>query len=332
MIQTGFYWHKARLSHKLPYTNAIDQVFPRFADSRFGPRLIESRGTMKAGLWDYLKAAFNARPIGMFVPPNWVGLGFMGLLGFVINPGFWLLGAGLELAYLYALTNNPRFRKIVDAQMNNQTLQQMQNQTYKLIAPLELEDRRRYENLANRCRAILEQQTRTSAPKEAVSAQREGLERLLWIYLKLLITRQSIRRIVDQDEKEGESVRDLEQRIANLQKLLTEPNIAEDLKKSLTSQVDILKQRLEARAAARQKFSFMEAELIRIQEQVELIREQSALSANPEMVSQRIDQVTATLGGTNQFIKDQQAIYGQVEDILVESPPISLNTAVEGGN
>ncbi|MBI3830599.1 MAG: hypothetical protein HY291_13850 [Planctomycetes bacterium] len=287
---------------------------------------------MKAGLWDYLKAAFNARPIGMFVPPNWVGLGFMGLLGFVINPGFWLLGAGLELAYLYALTNNPRFRKIVDAQMNNQTLQQMQNQTYKLIAPLELEDRRRYENLANRCRAILEQQTRTSAPKEAVSAQREGLERLLWIYLKLLITRQSIRRIVDQDEKEGESVRDLEQRIANLQKLLTEPNIAEDLKKSLTSQVDILKQRLEARAAARQKFSFMEAELIRIQEQVELIREQSALSANPEMVSQRIDQVTATLGGTNQFIKDQQAIYGQVEDILVESPPISLNTAVEGGN
>lgn len=287
---------------------------------------------MKTGLWDYLKAAFNARPIGMFVPPNWIGLGFFGLLGFVVNPGFWLLGAGLELGYLYALTNNARFRKIVDAQMNHQTLQQMQNQTYKLIAPLELEDRRRYENLANRCRSILEQQTRTNAPREAVTAQREGLERLLWIYLKLLITRQSIRRIVDQDEKEGEGVRDLEQRVANLQKLLQEQNIAEDLKKSLTSQVDILKQRLEARAAARQKFSFMEAELIRIQEQVELIREQSALSANPEAVSQRIDQVTATLGGTNQFIKDQQAIYGQVEDILVESPPISLNAAVEGGN
>ena len=29
---------------------------------------------MKQGLWTYVKAAFNARPIGMFVPPNWIGL------------------------------------------------------------------------------------------------------------------------------------------------------------------------------------------------------------------------------------------------------------------
>ncbi|MCW8130341.1 MAG: hypothetical protein KIS92_08340 [Planctomycetota bacterium] len=285
---------------------------------------------MKAGLWDYLKAAFNARPIGMFVPPNWIGLAAFGLLGAVVNPGFWLLGAGLELGYLYMLAFNPRFRKVIDAGVNSQTEQQVQNRTYQLLAPLPLEDRRRYETLTARCKTILDQQTRGNAPKEAVDAQREGLERLLWIYLKLLITRGSIQRIVDQDEKEGEGTRDLEFRVANLQKLLSEPNVAEDLKKSLTSQVEILKQRLETRAAARQKFSYLEAELIRIQEQVELIREQSALSANPETVSQRIDQVTATLGGTNQWIKEQQQMYGQVEDILVESPPISLAAPMQG--
>lgn len=285
---------------------------------------------MKAGLWDYLKAAFNARPIGMFVPPNWIALAAFGLLGFVVNPGFWLLGSGLELGYLYMLTFNPRFRKVIDARMNSQSEQQVQNRTYQLLAPLPLEDRRRYETLTTRCKSILDQQTRGNAPVESVSALREGLERLLWIYLKLLITRGSIQRIVDQDEKEGESTRDLEFRVTNLQKLLSEPNIAENLKKSLTSQVDILKQRLETRAAARQKFSFLEAELIRIQEQVELIREQSALSTNPETVSQRIDQVTATLGGTNQWIREQQQIYGQVEDILVESPPISLTAPMQG--
>ena len=50
--------------------------------------------TMKPGFGDYVREAFNARPIGMFVPPNWIGLGLFGLLG-IINPGFWLIGAGL---------------------------------------------------------------------------------------------------------------------------------------------------------------------------------------------------------------------------------------------
>ena len=51
---------------------------------------------MNPSAWDYIRKAFNARPIGMFVPPNWMGLGrsrFWALL----NPGFWIIGLGLEL-------------------------------------------------------------------------------------------------------------------------------------------------------------------------------------------------------------------------------------------
>jgi len=51
----------------------------------------------KPGFFDYVSAAFSARPLGMFVAPNWIGLAAAGLLG-VVNPGFWVLGAGLELA------------------------------------------------------------------------------------------------------------------------------------------------------------------------------------------------------------------------------------------
>jgi hypothetical protein len=54
--------------------------------------------------------------------------------------------------------------------------------------------------------------------------------------------------------------------------------------------------------------------LTRIQEQVELVREQAVLSADAETISQRIDQVTATLGSTSQWVSDQQKIYGAVED------------------
>ena len=64
--------------------------------------------------WDYIKAAFSAKPKGMFVPPNWVGLAAIGLLG-LLNPGIWLIGAGLEVGYLLACANNKRFRKVISA-------------------------------------------------------------------------------------------------------------------------------------------------------------------------------------------------------------------------
>jgi len=282
---------------------------------------------MKAGLWNYLKAAFNARPIGMFIPPNWAGVSLFGMLGVLVSPGFWFLGAGLELAYLYLLAFNPRFRKGVDAQANGSVLEHEKKRAKALLAPLSSEDRAKYMELTARCTGMLEQQAQTQAPKAAVDAQRAGLERLLWIYLKLLLTRQTLARMVNQDDQHGEASRELERRVVEAEKRLKEPTLDEDLKKSLTSQVDILKQRLVARAAARQKHAFLEAELTRIVEQVELIREQSALATDPESVSQRIDQVTSTLGDTNQWIKEQREIFGEVDSILDEAPPITLSVS-----
>jgi hypothetical protein len=68
---------------------------------------------MKPSLKDYVIAAFNARPSGMFVPPNWIGLGAILLLS-LVEPAFLLLGVGLELGYLNVLSSSPRFRRVVD--------------------------------------------------------------------------------------------------------------------------------------------------------------------------------------------------------------------------
>ena len=51
----------------------------------------------KPGFFDYVTAAFNARPLGMFVAPNWIGLGAFGLLG-LLNPGFWVSAWGWSSA------------------------------------------------------------------------------------------------------------------------------------------------------------------------------------------------------------------------------------------
>ena len=101
------------------------------------------------------------------------------------------------------------------------------------------------------------------------------------------------------------------------------------LRKSLTAQLEILQQRQEKKREAVEKLAFLDAELTRIQEQVELLREQSVLSTDPEIVSQRIDQITTTLGGTNQWIRDQQKIYGAMEDLLSDPPPLVVQGTKE---
>jgi len=115
----------------------------------------------------------------------------------------------------------------------------------------------------------------------------------------------------------------LEERIGALQARLNE-SLSDELKKSLTGQIEILQQRLEKRREAKQKLAFLDAELMRIQEQVELVREQAVLMADPETLSQRIDQITTTLGSTTQWISDQQKIYGAVEDLMAEPPPVQM--------
>src|SRR5512136_1348774 len=114
---------------------------------------------MKPSFSDYVREAFHARPIGMFVPPNWVGLGVFGLLG-LLNPGFWVMGVGLELAYLGILATNKRFQRLIDAVYLGKTTRGRQEMVDSLINQLGPEGLKRYRALEVRCRAILKQQFR----------------------------------------------------------------------------------------------------------------------------------------------------------------------------
>ncbi len=278
---------------------------------------------MKAGFWDYFREAFNARPIGMVVPPNWIGLGAFGLLG-ILNPGFWLIGLGLELGYLFALGANERFQRFVAASKNLQSRRRWQDKIEALLKQLDAEDQRKYRALEGRCRGILEQQLNLQTPSAGLNAQGEGMGRMLWVFLRLLATRQALNRIIRGAAGDFDESARLEQRIQELQTRLHGP-LSEELRKSLAGQIDIMQQRLEKRGEAKGKLAFLDAELSRIQEQIELVREQAVLATDSETVSQRIDQITATLGDTTQWISDQQKIYGSLEDLLMEPPPIKLS-------
>ncbi len=281
---------------------------------------------MKPSLWDYVREAFNARPIGMFIPPNWAGIGVFGLLG-LVNPGFWVIGLGLELGYLAVLSHNSRFQRFVAASRQWDARQRWQDKVNELLKQLGPEGQQRYRALEARCRAILEQQEHLGVVSTGLDAQGEGLGRLMWVYLRLLLTRQAIDRIVRESTLAHEEAGQIEERVAALQSRLKDEKIGDELRKSLSGQVEILQQRLEKRREARDKLAYLDAELTRIQEQVELVREQAVLSTDPETLSQRIDQITTTLGGTAQWISEQQKIYGAVEDLMAEPPALSVDSS-----
>jgi len=282
---------------------------------------------MKPTFWDYVRAAFNARPAGMFVPPNWIGIGMFGLLG-VLNFGFWIIGFGCELAYLGWLSTNPRFQQLVTGGRLQDAQRQWQAKLYESIRQLPPEDQQRYRALEARCREILEHQARSTLPSTGLDDQGTSLGRLVWIYLRLLLTRESIRKMIQEASRSPEEAH-MQERIESLQRQLREPSVSEELRKSLTAQIEILQQRQEKKREAAEKLKFLDAELARIREQVELLREQAVLATDPQVVSERIDQVTTTLGGTNQWIRDQQKIYGAMEDFLADPPPLVVEGSKE---
>jgi hypothetical protein len=268
----------------------------------------------------YLKEAFWARPWGIWPPPNLIGLAAFGLLGFE-NWGFWVLGAGLELGYLLMLSTNSRFQRIVDSKASVAKQETSQQQIARLVARLTHADQARYRALEKRCQDVLShiRQHDTSNSVD-VQAQAEGLGRLLFVYLKLLMTRGAIIKVLEGTEDAGRSI---DRKILDVERQLRNASSPE-LKNSLTDQLEILGERKKRHAEAREKVTFIEAELTRIQEQVELIREGTVITSDPKHLSEKIDSIGDTLGTTSQWIRQQQELYGQTDELLNDPPPVIL--------
>ncbi len=76
-----------------------------------------------------------------------------------LYPEIWIIGAGLELAYLFLLTTNKRFCNLVDGTALAQARSASQKQIGEIIGNLSPRDQGRYEALAERRQDILHNQT-----------------------------------------------------------------------------------------------------------------------------------------------------------------------------
>lgn len=267
-----------------------------------------------SGQRSYLVAAFNARPFGMPLPPNWFALAAFALLGAFVNPGLWLIGAGLEGLYLFALSRNERFRATVDAGGKGEDWVARYN---ALSYHLDEDARRRQESIESQAREIVDLLSSTGATE----MQKSDVRQMAWLHLKLLAARASILQVISSAERDKRSLEDQERRVIDR---LSEDTIGDELKRSLEQQLEVLRSRRAGHADAQHRRELIEAELERLRQQVSLVREQALLATDEHSVASSLDALSASLNEANRWLKDQRELFAGLEGLTDEPPPADL--------
>jgi hypothetical protein len=152
--------------------------------------------------------------------------------------------------------------------------------------------------------------------------QAEELGRLLWLYAKLLRTRSMLLGLLTEARQKGEDERTLERRANELTRSLAEAS-SDEHKRTIEAKIDILKRRAERQAEAQARGAHVDADLERIEQQVELLREETLLTTDAGGgLSRRIDTASSTLTETVQWVKEQEDTTAELDELLGEEPPL----------
>jgi len=267
-----------------------------------------------SGSRSYIAAAFNARPFGMPLPPNWFGIAAFVLLGAFVNPGLWLIGAGLEGLYLWALSRNERFRATVDAGGKGEDWVARYN---ALSFHLDEDARRRQESIEAQAREIVDLLSRTGATE----MQKSDVRQMAWLHLKLLAARASVLQVISSAERDKRALEEQERRVIER---LSEDSIAGELRRSLEQQLEVLRSRRAGHADAQHRRELIEAELERLRQQVSLVREQALLATDEHSVASSLDALSASLNEANRWLKDQRELFAGLDGLTDEPPPADL--------
>jgi hypothetical protein len=268
----------------------------------------------------YLAAAFNAKPLGMPIPPNWFGIAAFGLLGALINPGLWLIGAGVEGLYLWWLSRNERFRATVDAASG---FTDSSSRYENLLARLDSSAQSSQYEVEQEAAEIVGLLQRS----EANGSQIGDVRQMAWLHLKLLAARAAFAEVVAGADRERKKLDEQEQRC---RARLAAQDTDEELRRSLEQQIEVIKSRYAAHADAKRRMELVDAELGRLRQQVSLVREQALLVTQEGNMAQSLDAVSASLNEANRWLKDQRELFAGLDNFTDEPPPADLLASKRG--
>ncbi len=270
--------------------------------------------------FDYVKRAFLARPhikgLGE-VPVNLLAVGGVVVLG-LANPAVWLLGASAEVAYLALVSSDERFQKWVRAmEAASQSTDQNARQEAMLSG---LSDKRqaRYRELERRCAEMLSTARRSGSSLGMEQPLTESLNRMVWVFLRLLVSSQVLETHLRQNSREV-----LDNEISGYERQYEEASQdpgRERIARSLAGTLELARKQRENLESAYENAQFIQAELLRIEQQVKLMIQEATLSSNVASLTGRVDEVMQSFTQTQDWMRANAQILGSVE-VEVDEPP-----------
>lgn len=260
---------------------------------------------------------------------RWNLLLMAGGMGFSILSGYPEVGIPLvlaaETAYLGLLGTHPKFQSYVNAQAAKEKRSHLQsgsqNTLNRILAELPKQSLKRYERLKKRCHKlgrIASNMKQSNAFDSGTmdSLHTRGLDRLLWVFLKLQHSRHMLVEFQKEVSEESmiDELRTIEKR---LEILGDEASVdADKIRRTLLDNQATLKERMENYAQAKSNFLFIDLELDRVENKIKSISETSVNRRDPEYISGQIDSVANSMKDTERTMSDLQFIsgLGELED------------------
>jgi hypothetical protein len=276
---------------------------------------------------DYLKEAFLFR-WNLLLFLGGTAAAVMTPLAGVLLP---LVAAG-EITYLTGLVSIPRFRAAIDAKVHaaNQAAAESAPpgppapSLITMVKGLPSDARARFERLHARC---LEMRSIAAGVRGAAGTQSSGaeeirtpgLDRLLWLFLRLLLSKTALDRFLQatDEQKISKGLEDLRKNLATAQ-ASNDERIVRSLQDSIASG----ELRLDNYGRAKKNAQFVSVELDRIEGKIQALAEMAVNRQDPDFLSSQVDSAADSMRQTEKAVTELQHLTGLADQL--EEPPAIL--------
>jgi len=294
-----------------------------------------SRAPQGAGMPDYLKEAFLFRWNLLFFLGG-AAAAAMTPLAPVLLP---LVAAG-ELTYLAGLVSVPRFRAAIDAKVHAAGKGAADAAAGPAAPPVSLVQmlgglpavsRVRFERLHARCVEMrgIAAGVRGASDDDHGAAEEirtPGLDRLLWLFLRLLMSKAALDRFLQSmnEQEIASRLAELRKSVAAQTPAAGQPAADDRILRSLQDSIAMAELRLDNYARARKNAEFVSIELDRIEGKIQALAEMAVNRQDPDFLTSQVDSAAESMRQTEKAVSELQHLTGLADQL--EEPPAILET------
>jgi hypothetical protein len=243
-----------------------------------------------------------------------------------------LVAAG-ELTYLTGLVSIPRFRAAIDAKVHaagkaagGAAAPVQPVSLVTMLTGLPPDARTRFQRLHARCVELrsIAAGVRGAAGDQIESAEEirtPGLDRLLWLFLRLLLSKAALDRFLQSMNEQ-----EITARLADHRKNLATAQGGGDerIVRSLQDSIASGELRLDNYGRAKKNAEFVSVELDRIEAKIQALAEMAVNRQDPDFLSSQVDSAADSMRQTEKAISELQHLTGLADQL--EEPPAILET------